>query len=106
MNMANTGNENQRAGAPSGLNVGLCNNLKSIREKCGYSLQELGDMCGRSKGLMWELEKPSANPTLKTAYALSRVLGVEVTDIWPNTVEIVEETITVRRVVHNAKLTG
>lgn len=82
------------------------NNLKTLREKSKYSLQELGDVCGRSKAHIWELEKPSANPTLKTAYALSKVLGVEVTDIWPNTVEIIEETITVRRVVHNVELTG
>lgn len=52
---------------------------------------------------MWTLEKATSNPTLKTAYTIAKVLGVEVTDIWPNTVEIVEETITVRRAVHNAK---
>lgn len=90
-------------GGLSALTDVLCgNNLKTLREKCGYSLQTLGDMCGRSKAQMWELEKPGANPTLKTAYAISMVLGVAVTDIWPNTVQIVEETITVRRVVHNA----
>lgn len=50
---------------------------------------------------MWELEKSAANPTLRVAYAISKVLGVEVTDIWPNTTDVIEETITVRRVVHN-----
>jgi len=76
----------------------IANNLKYLRKKAGYSLQALGDLCCRSKGQMWELERTTANPTLKTAYAISKVLGVDVYAIWPNTVEIVEETITVRRV--------
>lgn len=79
------------------------NNLKALRKESGCSLQELGDMCGRSKAQMWQLEKPTANPTLKTAYAIAKILGVDVTDIWPNTVEIAETTIVVRRVVRNVK---
>jgi len=74
------------------------NNLKTLRTAKNLSLQELGDMCGRSKAQMHELEKEFANPTLKTAYAISKVLDVAVTDIWPNNVEIVEETIIVRRI--------
>ncbi len=75
------------------------NNLKELREKRGYSLQELGDMCGLSKAQLWQLEKPTANPTLKTAYAIAKILGVDITDIWPNTIKIVEEITVVRRVM-------
>lgn len=75
------------------------NNLKALREAAGLSLQALGDMCGRSKAQMHELEKEFANPTIKTAYALAKVLGKSVYDIWPDRTEIVEEIITVRRVV-------
>lgn len=77
------------------------NNLKKLREERGYSLQDLCEMCAYSKAHMWNLEKSSANPTLRAAYIISKALGVDVTDIWLNTVEITEETITVRRVVHN-----
>ena len=73
-------------------------NLKKFRTDAGLSLQELGDMCGTSKGHMHELESDKANPRLLTAYGVAAVLEEEVTDIWPNTVTIVEETITVRRV--------
>lgn len=74
------------------------NTLKQLRNKAGYSLEELGGMCGRSKAHMHELEKATANPTLKTAYSIAKVLDVSVYDIWIDTTEIVEETITVRRI--------
>lgn len=77
------------------------NNLKAIRQKQGYSLQKLSELCGHSRSVLWELEQPFANPTLKTAYAIAGVLGVSVTEIWPNTAEIIEETVTIRRVVNS-----
>ena len=73
------------------------NNLKALREKANLSLQKLGDMCDVPKPTLHGLEGPKANPTLKTAYRISVVLGVPVTDIWPNTMQFVEEIITVRR---------
>jgi len=74
-------------------------NLKDIRNKLGLSLQELGDMCGGiSKAQMHMLESEKANPTITTAYKLAVVLQKPVTSIWPNTMKIVEETITVRRI--------
>lgn len=39
-----------------------------------------------------------SDESLLRAYTIAAVLGVAVTDIWPNEVEIVEETVTVRRV--------
>lgn len=77
----------------------MINNLKEIRNKLGFSLQELGDMCGGiSKAQMHMLESEKANPTLTTAYKVSIILQKPVTDIWPNKMKIVEETITVRRI--------
>lgn len=74
-------------------------NLKKFREEAGLSLQKFGDMCGKSKAHMHELEKESANPTLTTAYSIAKVIDKSVYDIWPDTTKIIEETITVRRVV-------
>jgi DNA-binding XRE family transcriptional regulator len=73
-------------------------NLKKYRNRSGFSLQELGDMCGISKAHVHLLESDKANPTLKNAYAISKILNVAVDDIWPNSIEVVEETKTVRRV--------
>ena len=74
------------------------NNLKTLRTQAGFSLEELGKLCGgKGRGQIHQLEKHSANPQLLTAYVIARVLNVDVTDIWPNDIEIVEETMTVRR---------
>ena len=74
------------------------NNLKTLRTQAGFSLEELGNLCGgKSRGQIHQLEKSSANPQLSTAYVIARVLNVDVTDIWPNEFEIIEETIAVRR---------
>jgi DNA-binding XRE family transcriptional regulator len=73
------------------------NNLKEFRVKAGMSMQGLADCLGCSKTNICALEKPNANPTLKTAYSIAAVLNVPVTDIWEPRIEVVEETITVRR---------
>ena len=74
------------------------NNLKTLRTQAGLSLEELGNLCGgKSRGQMHQLEKDSANPQLSTAYVIAGVLNVDVTDIWPNEIEIILETTTVRR---------
>ena len=75
------------------------NNLKKHRQKAGLSLQALGDLCGRSKAQIHQIENYASAPRLDTAYLLATVLGVSVYDIWPNTIKVVEETITVRRAV-------
>jgi len=78
-------------------NVG--NELKIIRKQRELSLQKLGDMCGRSKAQLHQLEQDNANPTLATAYRVAKVLDCSVYDIWPDTTKIVEETVIVRRVL-------
>jgi len=77
----------------------LKNNLKKFRNKAGLSLQKLGDMCQRSKAQLHQLESDDANPTLKTAFMIAKVLDKSVYDIWPDKTKIVEEKIIVRRVV-------
>lgn len=73
-------------------------NLKQIREKSGLSLQRLSDLCNTNKVNVWEWGNDNANPTLKNAYLLAKVLDKSVYDIWPDTTEIVEESVIVRRI--------
>ena len=73
------------------------NNLKSLRNAAGLSLEELATLCRMTKGGIWELEK-GANPSLRRAYIISTVLDLPVYEIWPDETEIIEETITLRRV--------
>ena len=74
------------------------NNLQLFRKNSKLTLQGLGDICGLSKAHIHALENGTSCPRLTTAYAISSVFGATVYDIWPNEVEIVEETITVRRI--------
>jgi DNA-binding XRE family transcriptional regulator len=74
------------------------NNLNKFRDDAGLSLRKLGKDCGVSAAHINHLEKGLSVPTLATAYRIANVLGKSVYDIWPDTTEIVEETIIVRRV--------
>jgi len=74
------------------------NCLKQLRNDAGHTLQSLGDMCGISKAHMHDLENGRSCPTLRTAYAISKVLDKSVYQIWFDKTKVVEETITIRRV--------
>ncbi len=75
------------------------NNLKKYRKSSKLSLQELADMYGGTKSHCWALEKGTSVPTLKTAYAISKVLDKTVYAIWPDKTKVKDETIIIRRVV-------
>ena len=75
------------------------NNLTKFRKAANLSLQGLSDICGVSKPHLHDLEKETGScPKLSTAYGISSVLGKTVYEIWPDTTEIIEETIIVRRI--------
>ncbi len=77
------------------------NKLKKIRKDTGLTLQELADMYGGTKSHCWALERGDSTPTLSTAYAIAKVLDSDVYAIWPDTTEIIEETLIIRKVVNN-----
>lgn len=75
------------------------NNIKELRFDARLTLQALGDLSCISKTQVHGLEQGRHTPTLTTAYKIARVLGVSVYKVWPDTTEIVIETISVRRCV-------
>ena len=79
------------------------NNLKKFRLSAGYnSLNKLSEACGKSVSYLSDLENGKCCPTLATAYAISNILDQSVYKIWPDKIEIIEETITtkVRKIKH------
>lgn len=74
------------------------NNLKQLRTEAGFSLHQLGELCRSSKTHIFHLEQDGSNPTLKTAYRIAVALDKTVTDIWPNDVKLITETVIIRRV--------
>lgn len=74
------------------------NNLKLLREARKLSQKEFADLLGMHKNNISAFEIGVRSPRLATAYTIAKILNVEVTAIWPNTVEVIEETVIIRRV--------
>jgi len=74
------------------------NNLKALRKASSLTLRGLGEAAGTSASYLHQLEGGKGNASLEIAYRIACVFGVSVYEIWPDTTEIVEETVTVRRV--------
>ncbi len=75
------------------------NNLRDIRTREDMSMAALAESVGTNISLIQTLEKQKgAAPRLDMAYAIAAVLGVEVSDIWPDDTEIIERTIVIKRV--------
>lgn len=75
------------------------NNLKALRKAEGLSLDVLGRAAGSSKAYMWDLEQVDGPiPGLFMAYKIANILNLTVYQIWPDTIEIIEETIIRRKV--------
>ncbi len=57
--------------------------LRQIRERAGYSQQELADTAGVSQHTISEIELGRRKPQGRTLRKLASVLGVEVADFFP-----------------------
>lgn len=71
--------------------------LRSLREQPGYTLEELGALCGWTKARVHALEQPSARPRKETVAALARALGCAITDLEPSyQIEVPEGVVVLR----------
>ncbi|WP_105385121.1 helix-turn-helix domain-containing protein [Neorhizobium alkalisoli] len=55
-------------------------NMKLFRRQNGFSLDELSKRSGVSKGMLVEIEKGNANPSIATLCRAAKALGVSVAD--------------------------
>lgn len=57
--------------------------LREARQAANMTLEELADAVGSSKAYMWQIEnKADPQPHIRTAYQLSRILGVPVEELF------------------------
>lgn len=57
--------------------LGIGERAKDLRKLRGLSLQQVSDRAGMTKSWLWEIEQGrQTNPTINSALALSRALGV------------------------------
>lgn len=74
----------------------LAQKLKDLREKFGYSLQELADMIGVSRQSIHKFENDIVNPSSETLIKLSEVFNVQYSYFFTNEVPLTLENIRFR----------
>ncbi len=58
--------------------------IKKLRTLRGMTLEELAEKSGCTPGFISQLERHQAAPSITTLYAIAEVLGVKVTDFFPD----------------------
>jgi transcriptional regulator with XRE-family HTH domain len=54
----------------------LCQRVRELRAKRGWTLEQTSAECGVSKSMLSEIERGSANPTLAVALRIAKAFGV------------------------------
>lgn len=68
--------------------------IKELRSRQGLTLEELAEKSGCTPGFISQVERNQAVPSVTTLYAIADVLGVRVTDFFP---DVTNPTKVVRR---------
>jgi len=55
--------------------------VRSIREKCGYTVTELAEMVNTSKSHISRIEKGESQPSVDVLYKISKALNVPIDDL-------------------------
>ncbi len=71
--------------APSaaGETVGevLCSRVRELRNKKGWTLEEMSAACAVSRSMLSEIERGRANPTLAVAYRIAQAFGMSLGEL-------------------------
>src|SRR3954447_5553544 len=59
----------------------LCDRVRELRRKRGWSLEQMGAACGVSRSMLSEVERGRANPTLAVAWRIARAFGMSLGDL-------------------------
>ncbi|HEY2586728.1 MAG TPA: XRE family transcriptional regulator [Tepidisphaeraceae bacterium] len=54
----------------------LCDRVKELRRKRGWTLEQTSVACGVSRSMLSEIERGRANPTLAVAYRIAQAFGM------------------------------
>lgn len=68
------------AAPPADHSVGqtLCQRVRDLRRKRGWTLEQTSAACGVSKSMLSEIERGRANPTLAVAYCIAQAFGMSI----------------------------
>ena len=59
----------------------LCNRVRDLRKKRGWTLDEMSAACGVSRSMLSEVERGRANPTLAVAYRIGQAFGMSLGEL-------------------------
>jgi transcriptional regulator with XRE-family HTH domain len=73
---AKSGNGRNEAHEPDFVSNHLCDRVRQLRKKKGWTLEELSAACGVSRSMLSQIERNQANPTLAVAYRIAQAFGM------------------------------
>ena len=59
----------------------LCDRVRDLRRKKGWTLEQLSAACGVSRSMLSEVENGRANPTVAVAYRIAQAFGISLGDL-------------------------
>src|SRR3954452_4664148 len=59
----------------------LCERVRDLRKKRGWTLEQLSAACGVSRSMLSEIERGNANPTLAVAFRIAGAFSMSLGDL-------------------------
>jgi transcriptional regulator with XRE-family HTH domain len=66
----------QRQEMDEPISLHLCDRVRELRKKKGWTLEQLSAACGVSRSMLSQIERNQANPTLGVAYRIAQAFGM------------------------------
>ncbi len=66
------------------------NNVRKFRKEAGLTMEGLADLCDTGKSYIYDLEVGKYSPSITRAYAVSKALNKDVTEVFPDSQEYEE----------------
>lgn len=60
------------------IHLQLCDRVRELRRKKGWTLEQLSAACGVSKSMLSQIERNQANPTLGVAFRIAQAFGMSI----------------------------
>ena len=61
---------------PDAIGGQLCDRVRQLRKKKGWTLEQLSAACGVSRSMLSQIERNQANPTLGVAFRIAQAFGM------------------------------
>ena len=81
MKMRRRKKANGRANTDEHVGRMLCDRVREMRRRRGWSLEQTSAACGVSRSMLSEIERGRANPTLAVAFRIAQAFGMSLGDM-------------------------